>query len=279
MRVIDEKTTVYRLYDSADEFVVFADSVPESRLDGHGDPTRYSFVGRDFDDWDDVKEATRTAWPDGLDVLEWMVRDLDGASIEQPRSRRRRTRFRDDDGDELDCDRLRCGQAYWRTSRRESAKGPTTVTVLVDVGAHCKVNHMDILWRGAAAIALTKRLEEAGYRVELWSVSLTERLWSPRSKNAITVLDAVCLKRPSDPIDESTLISAVAGWFYRTVGFRAWCSGTRTIQRGLGHHRAPKSAELDHVSRDENRILVANWFEYGKAVDTVRQAIVNLKTR
>lgn len=278
MRVIDEKTTVYRLYDSVEEQVDFADSVSESRCEDHGDPTHRSFVGRQFSDWGDAKRATRTAWPQGLEVLERMIRDLDDTEIDQPRSRRRRTRFAEDDGYELDYDRLRSGQPYWRTSRRENTRGPATVTVLVDVGANCRVNHEDILWRGAAAIALTKRLEEAGYRVELWSVSLTERVWAYRSKNPITVMDSVCLKRPGDPIDESTLISAVAGWFYRTVGFRAWCSGSHSIHRGLGHHRAPMAKELDHVSRDENRTLIAGCFTYSSAVDHVRQAISNLKT-
>lgn len=109
-------------------------------------------------------------------------------------------------------------------------------------------------------------------------MSLTERVWVYRSHNPITVMDSVCLKRPGEPIDESTLIAAVAGWYYRTVGFRAWCSGTRSIHPGLGHHRAPKPDELDHVSRDENRVLVADCFTYQSAVDHVRQAITNLKT-
>jgi len=282
MQVIEEKaekkTTVYRLYDSVNELVDFADAVPGERADEHDCTRRSTFIGRDFDDWGDAKAASRTVWPEGIAVLERMMRDLDDAELERPKSRRRRPRFSEDDGDELDYDRLRTGQPFWRTSRRECVKGPTTVTVIVDVGANCGTNHRDILWRGAAAIALTKRLEEAGYRVELWSVTLTEGVWSPKSKRPVTVMDSVCLKRAGDPIDESTLVAAVSGWFHRTVAFRVWCSGTKKIHRCLGHHRAPKPAELDNVSRDENRILIAQCFKYGEAVDKVRQAISNLKT-
>lgn len=280
MRTIDEGAMVYRFYDSVDEFVQFAESVPDSRYSGEKNCCdNRSFVGRRFSGWQDAVDATRTAWPEGLEVLERMLHDLDDTALGEPRSRRRRTRFRDDDGDELDYDRMRSGQSFWRTSRREWARGPVTITVIVDVCASCGVNHNDILWRGAAAIALTKKLEAAGYRVELWATEVQQELWKPNSRNPITLVEAVCLKRPGDPIDESTLITAVSGWFYRTIAFRAMCSGQHSLSPALGFPRSPKSEELDHISRDENRILIADCWTYGTAVDKVRGAIETLKTR
>lgn len=162
MRVIDEETTVYRLYESVDEQVQFADSVPARRVGDHGNPTYRSFIGRRFGSWADVKQATRSAWPAGLEVLEAMLRDLDDTAIERPVSRRCRTRFREGDGDELDYDRLRAGQPYWRTARRQKTRRPATVTVLVDVGANAHRRHEDILWRGAAAIGLTDQTARRG---------------------------------------------------------------------------------------------------------------------
>ena len=162
MQVIDEKTTVYRLYDSVQEQVDFADSVPASRYERHDQCRRRSFIGRVFSGWDEVKRATRQAWPEGLEVLERMVRDLDDTPLDRPQCRRRRTRFAEDDGHELDYDRLRSGQPYWRTSRRENTRGPSTITVLVDVGANSHVDRREILWRGAAAIALTSSSSSGG---------------------------------------------------------------------------------------------------------------------
>jgi hypothetical protein len=278
MRTIDEKSTVYQVFDSVDELLDFAERVPESRMGANVCYCDVSFTGRNLHNWAGVKRANRSAWADGLEVLERMLRDLDEAPIDRPKSRRRRTRFNEDNGDEVDYDRLRSGQPFWRTSRREFARGPATVTVLVDVGANCNVNHEDILWRGAAAIALAKRLEAAGYRVELWSICLSEYLWARGRSMDTAVMNAVCLKRPSDPLDESTLISAVSGWFFRTAHFRAWCSGSHRVHRALGHHRGPKPGELDHVSRDQNRIVIKGAFSYEAAVAKVREAIVNLKT-
>ena len=114
--------------------------------------------------------------------------------------------FSEDNGDELDYDRLRDGRDFWRTSRRENTHGPSTITIVVNVGAGCRVKHEDILWRGAAAIALATRLEEAGYRVEIWAGWRSVRLRSTRpnptrkSHYDVAGVAAICLKRPDDPL-------------------------------------------------------------------------------
>ncbi|MGD0653123.1 MAG: hypothetical protein ABSA16_02155 [Thermoguttaceae bacterium] len=275
----DGRKIEYRVFDSMDEIVNYVSIVNQSRVEDHDCTQRESFTGRRFSDWAEVYKATREAWPEGIEVLEKMLTDFGGTELPKPVSRKRKMRFAEDDGDELDYDRLRSGQAFWRYTRRANTKGPATITIMVDVAANCHVNHQDILWRGAAAVALTKILEEAGYRVELWLIDKTVGVWSKNDrKYDIDAMHAVCLKRPSDVLDTSTLISAVSGWCFRTVFFRACCAGSHYIDSGLGHAQLPNNNDLDEVSRDAKRILIAGVWNYEDAVELIKNTINSITT-
>ena len=225
--------TEYAIYNSVEEMLTDAAAVSEERAS----PVSYSesFIGRYLSGWSQVETAARSAWESGLAIIDRMLTDLSDAEMPRPKSRKRRTRFSEDNGDELDYDRLRDGRDYWRTSRRENTHGPSTITLVVNVGANCHVNHKDILWRGAAAIALATRLEEVGYRVEIWAGWRTEGIRSSAPKGSqarwnIIGVNAVCLKRPDEPVDQSTLVAAVSGWFFRTVFFRTGCRGDKPVR-------------------------------------------------
>jgi len=271
--------TMLQRFDSVDELLADVRDLPESRFGGQCDVDRLGFIGRKFRFWTEVDEAAQTAWDDGLEIVDRMLGDLADASLPRPTSRRRRTRFAEDDGNELDYDRLRSGQPFWRTSRRENTRGPATITIIVDVTAHCGVRHKDILWRGAAAIALTKLLEAAGYRVELWAVGVSQDTWRRSTTDTPNEFTAVCLKRPGDPLDISTLVSGVSGWFFRTVFFRAKYLGREKVKMGLGTPRKPTPKDLDHITTDANRVLISGAFDYDAAVSKVRAALQTLTER
>ena len=219
--------------------------------------------------------ALNEAWAHGIETMERMTKDLCDADLPQPTSRRRKTRFSECDGDQLDYDRLRSGRDYWRTSRRQNTKGPATLTVIVDIGANAHVDHDDILWRGSAAVALTKLLEEAGYRVELWAVDYADHgQWE--NGNPVHQLNAVRLKECSEPIDASTLINAVSGWAFRTLWFQVASLGTAKIDGGLGRAAAPRGEHLDEISRDAKRVLIADAWSYEAAVELIRETLTNL---
>lgn len=276
------RKTTYHIFDSVEELIEAVQSVDEQRCEQYQpSPDRESFIGRDLAGWEAAYQAAREPWAEGLDVLDRMLRDLDEATLPKPTSRRRRTRFAEDDGDELDYDRLRSGRAFWRTSRRQNTRGPATITILVDVGANCSTNHLDILWRGAAAVAMTEKLEAAGYRVELWLVDRSVGVWRKSSNNRFDRdgVTAVCLKRPGDPLDTSTLISAVSGWFYRSVMFRAFClgcPGTFEVKPSLGRAFPPTEQDLDQITPDRKRVLIAKAFTYQAAVNQVREKLNQL---
>ena len=187
---------------------------------------RASFIGRSFADWTDVKAKIGEAWQEGLDAVQWMLFELRKVALPPVTCPKRRPRFQTE-GDEVDQDRLRSGQDYWRSMRRESVAGPQTFCLIADMGTPCNVKSLDILWRGAVAIVLADLLEEQGHRVELWAACRQVRAY----RNGAGTFQAVCLKRPDQPVDIATLTNAVSGWCYRTVFFQDRASEWRSAVR------------------------------------------------
>ena len=143
-------STFYRVFDSVEDVIETARKLPcAPTVQGWKVP---EFAGRDFSaNWDNVYAAARSPWPEGEEIIRGMVAELEDCDLPKPQSRRRKMRFDEADGDEFDYDRSRTGQPFWRTMRRQSLRGPQTVTIVIDVNASKKIAHHDILWRGAAA--------------------------------------------------------------------------------------------------------------------------------
>jgi hypothetical protein len=216
---------------------------------------REKFVGMDFGTWDDVYTTARQPWDEGIGIVERMVAELDSIGLPKPKSRKRKSRFAEDDGDELDYDRLRTGQPFWRTCRRENLTGPQTVTLVIDLAAPAKTPHEDVLWRGAAAIAITKVLEEAGFRVQLYAACCSRICYRDKKDS----VNSVCLKSAGDPLDMGTLASTISGWCFRSLWFRAKAINA-SPKAGLGYARSPSSRELVDMTGVDNAICVNGVF-------------------
>lgn len=273
-------TAEHRLFESLEDMLnaVQANSGNHQAISRwNGNSTDGEWVGRQFTTVQSMVSAARTTWEKGLEIIERMGRQLDDACLPKPVSRKRRMQHRYDDGDELDFDRLRGGQEFWRSSKRRTVHGSAAITILVDVGANCHVDHDDILWRGAAAVCLTKILEKAGYRVELHAYQYAKDLYTDDGDGSNTV----CLKRTQDPIDISTLVNCVSGWFFRTAFFQAMCmskSGNRPVTSHLGRHRAAKSEYLDLITKDSKRIVVDGIWSFDAASQFIRSKLAELFT-
>lgn len=272
------RTVECRRFESVADMIAFCRQVPASRVKGHDHTANPSFAGRDFGgSWEAVYSAMNTAWAEGLEIVDRMMADLADANLPQPTSRKRRMRFDEADGDELEYDRLRSGQDFWRATRRQSTRGPATITIVVDVMAHFGVKARDILWRGAAAIALAQMLEAAGYRVELWAMGRTNEIWRrPGDNRDSDALMAVCLKETSDALDPSTLVCAISGWSFRTMFFRAYSCGEGTLDDGLGYCSAPRDEDVKQITTDETRVLISDAMNYNAAVAKVREVLSRL---
>lgn len=223
----------------------------QKRIEGLNDS---QWIGRSFDSFADVAKAVNQPWEEGLQIIDQMLDKLHDLHLPVPQSRRRVARWNEDHGDDLDIDRLRAGQPYWRSSEREIRTGPQNVTIIAAMGATQNWHPMQMIWRGAAAIVLTELLERAGYRVDLWGGRTGTNVYTDKSWQCF----AVQLKRPEDPLDRSAVVNAVSGWFYRTIGICTNLLRRKGQVRAGGGSSAGCSYLGDMVSQDENTFF-AEW--------------------
>jgi len=280
IEVAGQKTQVTR-HDSVQELIASAQSVSIPADNDNVVTEDWEFIGERFPrGWAQVFGKLAGVWTEGLAILDKMLKQLGDAAIEKPVSRRRKVRFDETDGDEVDYDRLRCGQPMWRTSRRTSSRAPSTIAIVVNIATPASKDSDTILWRGAAAIILTKLLEAAGYRVELWATGYANRRFSSQKNSRWDVdgFDVVRLKAAGDPLDESTLIAAVAGWCYRTVWFRSYYATELQTKPSYGSPRSLNDTVIDEiVAPGHKRVRVENVWSFTEALALVRSTIDSLK--
>lgn len=223
---------------------------------------------------EELRQLVDSPWKKGLDIIERFRDQLKNAINIEVKSHQRKVRFNEDDGDEVDLDRLRCGQLYWRESRREEATGPTELTVFFDCGGNCRRANEEFMWRGAAALAIVDILESRGYRVELWQVK------GVTADNGDRFVSGTCLKRTSDPCDQSSLAMAISGWFFRTVGICSnWAEAdVHNVYLGDGSGRSfpPTQADLDQFSKDKNRVSIMETWNFNAALAVVQHELQKL---
>jgi len=118
---------------------------------------------------------------------------------------------------------------------------------------------------------MTKILEEADFRVELWTVHCADKVYSDGSGHC----NAVCLKRPGDPLDIATFSAAVSGWFYRSLMFRAKAI-PRKPGEDLGSPRAPRHSETQLVTNDPHAIVISGVYDEYGAVYLAREVLKRL---
>ena len=249
----------------------YVDGGKFKRRDGDTD-----FVGKDFKSWEEVEAFTKQTWEDGLQELAMFIERLQKTEI-RPIKSHKRTVVWGTSGDELDLERLQSGDPLcWKSYKREKTDGPTSLTIIIDTSTPWNVHSSDILWRGAAAIALTHILESKGYSVELW-VTNGATFFANKPYPGVT---ACCLKRTSDPLDMSTLVNTVAGWFYRTVTFTLMdtiCAKTHeTCSSGYGCVYNPTETDLDEITPDALRIYSSGVFTFNGAISLMESELGKL---
>jgi hypothetical protein len=217
---------------------------------------------------DDLREAIRSPWMHGVETVRRMVTALEKIKLPEPRSVRRTPRYNSDGGDEVDHDRLRSGVDFWRRSsvlRSQDQAGPRLITVLADVTTSSNVDADKILWRGAAALAMTNVLEKRGYRVELWSYQNCAYAFH----DGYGVYTAVRLKPMGKPLNLNALATGVAGWFYRYFMFLAYHNHQPNVPQGcLGSPRHGLDRwMIDYVTKEQNPIVMKSVWSLEDAVD------------
>lgn len=232
------------------------------------------WVGEKIDSFEQAMEKTRSAWEHGMDILTSFIERLYTFQIKELKSYKKIVTYSAEGGDEVDMDRMMEGRPdFYRTTTREASTGPTTVTIFIDTTTPAFIDSENILWRGAAAIALSKILEEKGYQTEIWVVNGSTLFESRQTR----VLTSCCLKRCSDPFDISTLVNTVSGWCYRTVVFTLLRTiGIKTntrIKESLGGAVTPSQDDLDLLSLDANRCYSSGAFSFSAALGVMKEQI------
>jgi hypothetical protein len=238
-----------------------------------------SWVGRRFSSYSDLRAQFNQAWTEGITTCEKMLDDLRNSEIPRPVCRQRKTRWRTDSGDSIDLDRLRAGQDFWRSTERESKSGPQSVVIVADIAANSDVTARDMLWRGAAAIAMCQILEEAGYRCEFWSASHSVNVFSGDQTHA----QALLVKRAEDPIDMSTLVNVVSGWWFRSVIFslrllsKQYAPSSYQIGRSFPlKNNSDWLSEFANTSSGEHVLLLSDVWNRRDAVAAINRLIASL---
>jgi hypothetical protein len=254
-------------FESVTEMIGFVDGKHYKEMEA-------GFVGARLGSWEDAMKKAENVWAEGRFTLDQFIEKLKKLSLPEIGSFVRQTNFDSDDGDEIDMDRLNNGEPFWRKTEREQKSGCMEVTVFSDVSANAGTSPLDLLWRGAAAIALTSVLEDKGYSVDLWVVEGTTVGWNKKN-----IINACRVKAPGVPMVFDTIVNSMAGWFYRTVDFtlyRTQLAHLNIVSEGYGGAYTPIPAELDMISPDPNRIYSSGVFSFDHAATLMEREIGNL---
>lgn len=256
-------------------------------IEDYIDPTLYDFKdqsfvfgrsgdGREIRSWHDFKAFAAQSWERGYRVFQEFVTRLTDAALPDVKSKKRKTTY-GEEGDDVDFERMRQGEAFYKKTEREDSMGVTTMTIIIDTTTPGCVASDDILWRGAVAIALAKVLEEKGWSVEIWVVN-GSTLYDDEDTSVYT---SCCLKRCTDPLDTSTLINTISGWFYRTGIFtllRTICAKRgKKPDDGLGYPQTPTDEDLDTLSTDPIRLYSAGVFTFDGALSLIQDQLEKIR--
>lgn len=256
-----------------------------AEIEAYVDPQAYQKVGDKYsgeklETWEEVQKKMRDAWDTGIKTMGAFVERLRKVELPEIKDHKIKTTYNSTDG-EIDFDRMMAGQPnFYKKTERKDKSGPTEITIVIDTTTPSYVDPKDILWRGAAAIALTQILEDKGYKVEVWVVN-GSCLYANHPERK--VMTACCLKKPSDPLDSSTLVNTVSGWFYRTAIFTLLytiCSKeNQEVAHGLGRCYTAVPADLDLLTVDELRVYSAGVFSFEGALSIITGEMVKLASR
>lgn len=187
-----------------------------------------------------VDKRLEKGWKDGSDKALALADGLKN-KISQPLSIRRKLKW-SDDGDEFDRERLNDGHfdTCWRTTHREIAVAVPVITIAMALGGNANVNHEELFWSGASALALCQVLEEAGYQTSLTAIAPTRYGYGVSEGR----YQAMCItvKRAGEYMRSDALASVIClGATYRTYGFMATYLAPWKIDDSLGAHMAIES--------------------------------------
>jgi len=195
------------------------------------------------------------------------------ASIPAPRDRRRRPRWSEEAGDDICIDRLRSGMPPWRETVRQVTTGPTHITIVSNLGAHCGVEAEGLGWTPAASLLLADLLESNGYRVRLLAVESALRAFSTDPEN---ILLGLRVKDYGEPMSIQGLSVTATPWFFRGITLAVHDAMGRP-QGGYGCTRPVTAAQVEEVIGEPGATVHVmrkpDYHNQAEAVEIAREAL------
>lgn len=199
----------------------------------------------------DIQRLLRDGWAEGLQRVTDLA-EVFKAEMAPPKSYRRRGQWRED-GDEPSWEREQYGRTdIWRTSKRETMVGPTTVQLVCPWVHSASVRAENIIWNGVVLATLCDLLESAGYRVGAMmanTIGLNEY-------NEY-MLGMLHVKQPETPLDLASLIPVIAHpAVYRWFGID-WATLCDKFC-GHGHGRVVRFDDIPDIPSKPRGAIVLN---------------------
>lgn len=188
--------------------------------------------------WDAVLKHLRTPWQEVLTLVDEAVEKVNAShDMPQPKSRKRKGRWNEDQG-EIDVDRVLTGEAeVYRDYRREAVLGSMNVTLASHFGNTQEddwtIGREGIWYRTLAAVAVSDILENLGYNVEIiaWNRCVGLYRQTPYDTGVV-----ICrIKEAGESLEKSTMCDMLSHWWFTSVGFPArCCNPVATASSGMG---------------------------------------------
>lgn len=214
-----------------------------------------------------ITAALKEGWPEGTDLVMKMADQMRG-QLEKPKSFKRRQKWMED-GDEPSWEREQAGRTeIWRTSRRDTMRGPTTVELMGTWGGSAMLRPEQLRWDGVVMTVLTDLLEEAGYRVGL-------TLNYPGQCGGNYHLTQVTVKEPGMPMDISSFVPVVAHpGVFRWHGINSVSLAPFDV--GSGHGMSIELSRLPEVSVIRPSAIKLNHAYYENSAKAEIQRVLDL---
>lgn len=236
---------------------------------------RPSFIGREFADAKAAFDAATQPWDEGIKQVADLTADLrKTVKLPKPVSLKRQKVWSIEDGDEIDFDRLRAGDAFYRTTKKQNSVKTKQVTIFIDTAAAARRQAVTLQWRGVAAITIARLLEDAGYRVSIVAYDSADSGFTSGMGRSL----AITLKSMKDRLNIGTVASACSGWFFRTVGFESYnlIEGEHP-SGGLGYHNEDVDDLLSVMEPNKDaRLNISGVWDKEAAADLIKDVIKRL---
>lgn len=220
-----------------------------------------------------VRERFDNGWMRGaeraLKLAEGMERTLS-----QPQAIRRRPVW-GEQGDEYSWERLYDGHydTPWRSMSKRVSTGVPIIRIVAPFGGHAGMTAEQLFWSGAASIALSNMLEDAGYQTQITGLSVNV---------AGGLMAVVCnLKGPSEYLRPDALASVLAyGGTYRTMVFHAYTAIPWAVGGGLGSNGRPTDlvpACVENGLMEAPHITLPDCYYEDQALAAVKKGLRDLE--